>query len=418
MSKRASAVRARFVAVVAAVLLVVGLLAPTVPVDAAPATGTVIGPGFYPRVVRLAHSGAANGTVLATYQLGQQGVIVRSTDGGQTFSPFSTIDVDAGVVPPPVGMCCIELFEMPTALGAFPAGTLLWAGSVVDRTTPSRHMHLGIWRSEDHGATWVPHGSCVEGDGGLWEPELLVAGDGSLVCAFSDETHQPAHSQLLAETRSTDGGLTFGGYREVVSLPIAGARPGMATTAQLLDGTWRMTYEVCAWVPSCGVRIRSSADGLDWGDPAWIGDEVKAADGSYFTHTPVLAWSPYGGPSGTLVLSGQVFNAPDGSPSPGNGQTLLINRENGVGPWTAIDAPVHIPDPFDHFCPNYSSPVLPLDGASILELATEWTGQQCLVRYASGVLPPADVATTTTSTTTSSTTAPPVDPVVTPAFTG
>lgn len=412
--------RARVVAVVAAVLLVVGLVAPisTAPAGAVPATWTVIGPGFYPRIVRLAHSGAANGTILASYQLGQQGVIVRSTDGGQTFSPLSTVDV-GGAVPPPVGLCCIELFELPTALGAFPAGTLLWAGSVVEQTVPVRTMHLGIWRSEDHGASWVPHGSCIGGDGGLWEPELLVAGDGSLVCLFSDETHQPAHSQLLASTRSTDGGLTFGDYREVVSLPVAGARPGMSTTAQLPDGTWRMTYEVCAWVPSCGVRIRSSADGIDWGDPSWIGDEVKAADGSYFTHTPVLAWSPYGGPGGTLVLSGQVYNAPDGSPSPGNGQTLLIDRAGGAGPWTPIDAPVHIPDPFDHYCPNYSSPVLPLDGAAILELATEWTGQECIVRYGTGVLPPPDVVPTSTTSPTSTTAGPAGPPTaVVPAFTG
>lgn len=396
-------------------------------VATAPASGTVIGPGFYPRLVRLAHAGPENGAILATYQLGQDGIVLRSTDGGATFEELSRIDVGpATTLPPPGGLCCVELFELPRQLGSFPAGTLLWAGSITVQTDPPPRVNdLAIWRSEDHGRTWVPHGSCTAGPGGLWEPELLVAADGSLVCLYSDDLTEsqpgPLIGQDLKLTVSTDGGLTFGPPRLVATGPGAYGRPGMSTTAQLPDGTWAMTYELCGWLPPCQVRILFSADGLDWGDPAVAGEVVATADGSTFLHTPVLSWSPFGGPDGTLVLTGQILVGADGQPRPGSGATIFVNTRAGRGAWRAEAAPVSIPDPFDHYCPNYSSPVLPLDGDQILGMATEWTGDTCLVRYATGTLPapPTDpVAAPTTGPTTSSTSSSPTGLVTTTAPSG
>ena len=196
----------------------------------------------------------------------------------------------------------------------------------------------------------------------------------------------------------------------------------MTTAVRLPDGTWRMAYERCGALPPCQVRIRSGPDGLHWGDPKDLGTVVATASGSTLWHTPVLSWSPYGGPQGTLLLTGQIFNKANGFAEPTSGAVILASRDGGAGPWVPIDAPVHIPDPFDHYCPNYSSPVLPLEGDAILEMATEWTSEQrCIVRYASGTIPatlsgPSAASTTTTTgpTTTAPAgggTAPPATPV-------
>lgn len=415
--------RSRIVLVVLALLAVASQAAPTAAAPerrtASEATGTVIGPGFYPRVVRLEHAGAQDGTILATYQLGATGRIIRSVDDGASFTGIAQIDV-SGEIEAGGGPCCVELWEMPTQLGAFPAGTLLWSASITVRpptATAARHNRLAIWRSTDHGLTWERHGDCYEDDGGLWEPEFLVADDGSLVCQYSDDGAEdvapdsPFIPQKLSYTASHDGGLTWGAPVDIVVDPTPVGRPGMTTTVRLPDGTWRMTYERCGALPPCQVRIRSSADGLDWGDPTDLGTVVATASGSTLWHTPVLSWSPYGGPQGTLLLTGQLFNRANGLAEPTSGAVILANRAGGAGPWVPIDAPVRIPDPFDHYCPNYSSPVLALDGPSILELATEWTAdEQCLVRFATGTIPeelvgpsaPTSATTTTPITTTTS----------------
>ncbi|MFN8017278.1 MAG: sialidase family protein [Acidimicrobiales bacterium] len=377
----------------------------------------MIGPGFYPRAIRLAHAGDQDGTILATYQVGAGGPILRSTDGGATFEQIAQIDAGAELQAGG-GVCCVQLWEMPTALGAFPAGTLLWSGSVTvtpPTATEARHNRLAIWRSTDHGLTWQRHGDCAESDGGLWEPFFLVADDGSLVCQYSDDEAEKVAPgapipQKLSYTRSTDGGLTWGTPHDIVVDPSPIGRPGMATAAKLPDGTWRMTYERCGALPPCQVRIRSGPDGLHWGDPKDLGTVVATASGSTLWHTPVLSWTPHGGPQGTLLLTGQIFNKADGFAEPTSGAVILANQRGGAGPWAPIDAPVHIPDPFDHYCPNYSSPVVPLDGDRIFELATEWTtDQRCLVRSGTGTIPVlTDVATSTTSITSppTSTTAP------------
>lgn len=139
------------------------------------ATGTPSrdGTGLYPRAVRLANSGSANGRVLASVVTfdGNNGIgaIHESTDSGATFRQ----------------------------VGALPAGTLLWAASA-GQDEPNRRMALRIWRSNDIGRTWSYLSSCAvaEGTGGLWEPEFSVAADGALVCHYADET-DAAHSQKL-----------------------------------------------------------------------------------------------------------------------------------------------------------------------------------------------------------------------------
>ncbi|MEU9065177.1 sialidase family protein, partial [Streptomyces sp. NPDC048430] len=170
------------------------------------ATGTPLrdGTGLYPRAVRLAHSGAADGRVLASVVTfdGDNGIgaIHESTDGGTTFREVGRVaDPESAAGQ---GLCCATLFELPRQVGALAPGTLLWASSA-GQDEQDRRMALRIWRSSDVGRTWSYLSACAvaSGTGGLWEPEFSIAADGALVCHYADET-DPAHSQKLVASRS------------------------------------------------------------------------------------------------------------------------------------------------------------------------------------------------------------------------
>jgi hypothetical protein len=388
----------RRVAVVAAVLglvagsgLVYGWAGRAGTTVAPQATGTPLrdGAGLYPRAVRLAHAGAANGTVVASVvtfaQSGGLGTIYQSHDGGRTFAQVGAVTDPAAAG----GLCCSSLYELPRQVGALPAGTLLWTASVGADAT-DRRMRIQVWRSGDQGRTWsflstvAVAGSTL----GLWEPELAVAADGRLVAYFSDETDQPAHSQKLVEVTSTDG-LAWSARTNVVAGSDPAARPGMAVVRPLSGGRYFMTYEVCGAGNGCAARWRISSDGVSWGTPTDLGRRIQTVDGRYFAHAPTVAWYDNGTPQGRLVIVGQMVYESNGSVSTVNGNTVLVNTESGGGYWYELPAPVAVPNPTNNYCPNYSSALLPsVDGGQLLEIATDPSadGSTCRPYYATGSL--------------------------------
>lgn len=350
------------------------------------------GTGLYPRVLRLEHSGEASGRVLAsvvTFEDGNGlGAIYESTDDGATFEQVGTVadpESSGGK-----GLCCATLYELPQPVGDLPAGTLLWASSA-GQDEDDRRMSLRIWTSHDVGRTWSYLSSCATApnDGGLWEPEFTIAEDGALVCYYADETDS-AHSQKLSAVRSYDG-VTWSDPRDVVASDWPEDRPGMPVVRKLPNGTYFMSYEICnpGGQYQCVVHYRTSPDGWDWGDPAHLGYRPETADGRYFRATPTIAWAPDpgGDPDGRILLIGQMLLNADGSTAEGNGSTVMVNSSNGEGPWTAIPAPVPVPDAQPDYCPNYSSPLLPsADGTRLLEIATDWDGDVCKPYYATAPL--------------------------------
>jgi hypothetical protein len=363
------------------IALVLALIASVlaVPTTADAASGQLLrdDTALYPRAIRLEHSGTVNGRILASVVTftGDSGLgaIYESTDNGTGFTQVGTIaDPQASGGK---GLCCATLFELPQAIGALPAGTLLWAASV---GASARPMSLRIWKSGDVGRTWSYLSSCATApnDSGLWEPEFSVAGDGHLVCHYSDET-DPAHSQKLMEVRSTDG-VTWTDPTPTVSSPTVGHRPGMPVVRRLPSGTYVMSYEVCGLGGQydCAAYTRQSTDGWNWGSPADLGVRAETADGKYFTHAPTIALAP----NGSLLLVGQIFQNADGSVAAGNGRTILTNRN---GDWSELPAPVAVNNPYNNYCPNYSSPmVVSPDGANVLELATDYDGTVCKTYFA------------------------------------
>ena len=360
----------------------------------------------YPRMIRLSHSGGANGRILAsvTGRLSNGnsgGVVLESSDGGKSFHKLA--DAASPAQSAGHGTCCGSLYELPRKVGDMPEGTLLYAGSV-DGHVPKerRRMVQRLWRSDDHGHTWRRQADIATAPNheGGWEPELSVTADGRLAAFYSDETDGAHHSQKLVKKVSTDG-VHWSRAQDLVVDPRQPGRPGMAIVRRLPGGGYFMAYEVCGEDPKhpCSIHSRTSEDGWDWGDPADLGPVVRGENGTYPLHTPNVAVSPQTGPHGTLVLVSQMLAKPDGSPAPGNGRTLLVNDRGGKGSWQVKRAPVAVhgiaqTDGVNQAaCKNYSPSLLPSpDGSRVLEMTTDGAGKDgsekggCRAYVASGPL--------------------------------
>lgn len=357
------------------------------PLSTPPAPLTT-GESFYPRAIHL-----ADGTVLASVVQGQPsgrlgGTILESTDDALTFHVVGHVDdpVAQG------GLCCATLYELPRALGALAAGTLLWSASV-GGDTPGAPMSIPVFASADRGRTWKLLSTAItagvaRSQGGLWEPEFSQLADATLVCHYSDETQSAQHSQKLVRVKTTNG-TAWSAPADTVALAPQGYRPGMANVRrQGAAGPYVMSYEVCGTSDSCAAHLRYSTDGWDWGAVTDIGIEPSTVTGTRFRHAPTLAFADTPGANGRFFLVGQMAYGGDGQVSAGeNGKVVLVSTESGHVFWYEIAAPSPVDAPFDNFCPNYSSPLLPLDGGkAALEIASRWDGKTCRSYYARGPL--------------------------------
>ncbi|MFH8462903.1 exo-alpha-sialidase [Streptomyces sp. NPDC017991] len=384
----------RLAALVSALVALLAALLTAQTGTAGAATGTVLrnDTGLYPRAIRLAHNGSANGRVLSSVVTfsGNNGLgtIYESTDSGASFRQVGAVgDPEAAGGQ---GLCCSTLFELPRAIGGLPAGTLLWAASVGQDET-NRRMALRVFKSNDVGRTWsyLSTIATAGGTGGLWEPEFSVDASGQLVAHYSDETDS-AHSQKLMAAR-TSNGTAWTGHRATVVSSLVSDRPGMAVVRRLGNGTYFMSYEICAAAGQyqCVVHYRTSPDGWDWSSGPVLGYRPETGDGKYFKHAPTVAWSPEAGnPLGRLFLIGQVLYNKDGTVAAGNNRTVWVNSADGSGTWREIPAPVTVSSTVVDYCPNYSSALLPsADGNSLLEIATDWDGGICKPYFATKSVP-------------------------------
>ncbi|MGI5498902.1 ricin-type beta-trefoil lectin domain protein [Lentzea sp. CA-135723] len=375
MKRRSSALFLALLVMIASVSTAQAAAGPPVSQDAA----------MYPRAVRLAHNGSANGRVLLTTTGfpggGPVGAISESTDGGATYRRVGTVaDPEARS-----GLCCTTLFELPRQVGSLAPGTLLWAGSA-GQDAPDRRMSLRVWRSNDVGRTWSLLATAVRaaGTGGLWEPEFSVDASGRLVLHFADEG-QPGRSQVLARAVSTDG-VQWTQRTTTVAGTASGHRPGMASVRRLPSGTYLMAYEVCGFGGQfdCAVRYRTSPNGWDWGDPADLGPLARTQDGRYLVATPTLAVTS----SGRVLLVGQrVLNA-NGSTAALNGLAMFAAGQ-ALDSWTALPVPVAVPGARPGVCPNYSPTLVPLDDDRVAQVTTDAGADGVCRAYAgAAALPP------------------------------
>ncbi|RDS79441.1 hypothetical protein DWU98_17945 [Dyella monticola] len=355
-------------------LLVVSLAIGTRPAHAA--TGTLLsGSTLYPRVVRLEHGPASvNGMLVAS----TNGIIFQSTNNGASWNLIGPVPTISGSTE----YCCATLYELPQQVGALAAGTLIFAATYNNTTTPA----IEVYTSTNQGVSWSYHSTPVQGGDsshGLWEPEFEVANDGGLVMFWSDET-DACCSQKLAQIRTYDG-LTWQDKTNTVASTVQADRPGMATVSKLPDGHFFMSYELCG-PAACTVFYRTSTDGWNFGDPTNTGTKVATATGQYLEHAPVNVWSPSViSSNGAIVLVGQVMYESSGAVSNSNGEVLFVNTNvDGSGNWYTINAPVQVPTAYNNYCPNYSSALLPAtDGSNILELASDYNNGGCITYFGS-----------------------------------
>ncbi|MFI6423882.1 sialidase family protein [Promicromonospora sp. NPDC050880] len=358
----------------------------------------------YPRIIRLEHSGSANGTLIGTFEHATTDgtpssfIIRRSTDDGATWTTLTTLtDPLTGTNHPSDQFWQPFLFELPTAMGEFPAGTLLLAGNIA----PSEKVRTDfvLWRSTDHGASWTFQSILQTGGGsigaphggsGVWEPFLTVNGAGQLAMYFSDERTEPEHAQVLAHMVSNDGGVTWSanpdgstnfspGLVVDVRSDVATDRPGMPTVATLPDGTMVLAYEICGEGRNCEAYTKTSTDGGEtWGSgPSDLGTMAVTTDGRYLGSSPYVVWTPEGGPDGQLLLTGMRTRfAADNAFTREDRQAIFVGPPDGQGPWTWMPAPFQPRTAQAEACSTSYSPNLLLspDAASVRYTAATAVG--------------------------------------------
>ncbi|KAI9654802.1 MAG: hypothetical protein M1821_005796 [Bathelium mastoideum] len=226
------------------------------------------------------------------------------------------------------------LYEMPQAVGDYPAGTILCAGNSIPANLSNTQIDL--YASKDKGQvfkyTWefVSHiaaGGEALPDNGLtpvWEPFILTYNN-QLVVYYSDQ-RDPLHGQKLVHQTSTNL-LNWTAPVDDVAYSNYTFRPGMTTVAQLPTSQYIMTYEFYgAPEAAFAVYYRISEDPLNFNNAT--GQVVKASDGVVPTSSPYVVWTAAGGPNGTVVVSS------------GNDEAIFLNNELGAeGAWTRIDTP-------------------------------------------------------------------------------
>ena len=310
----------------------------------------------YGKIIKLEHSGENNGVLLATHETvtGEPYPLFRSDDDGKTWTKIT--DIKDSVNPGAVLGYQPYLYELPEAVGAYPAGTLFFASC--SRVGSKQNTYMVLQVSTDLGVTWMPIGNVDMGgsynDGnwssdGLWEPVLMYEAETKrLYCFYSDElingegdSHVGGHNQRLVYKYTTDL-VTWSDKYEMVACENANARPGMVALTRLGDGRYALAYEMVSNPngPNAQIYIKY-ANTLDGWDPADIGKPVVTANGASLGSAPALAWTPDGGECGTLLL---VAHGSWGDGT-GNKCALFISSDYGET-WKAIKNPIDVyPNP-------------------------------------------------------------------------
>jgi hypothetical protein len=337
----------------AALALALALAAVPAVAEQAQASGTVLADGVgYVSVVRLEHQpqASANGRMLMVFERdGMAGIpLYESLDGGAHWRFMSNVTDQAhGGDPRWQLRWQPHLSELARPSADLPAGTLLLAANATGDDASGRLVaeDLQLYASTDGGRHWRYRGSIVEGGGnpgdkdnhGVWEPNIHRLDDGRLVAYYSSEKHKAeGFNQLLAHKVSGDGGRHWSAETVDVAIPGGVERPGMAVVDRLPDGRYVMTYEDIDGPDNGRVFLKTSADGLHWGDPADRGTPVRTAAGAWPAASPIVRWLPWGKGSGVIAVLAERAGG-DGDPS---GRSLYWNNDGGRGPWWEAEAPV------------------------------------------------------------------------------
>jgi hypothetical protein len=233
--------------------------------------------------------------------------IFKSVDGGETWKEISKVQDTVngwGLRYQPF------LYELPTKVGKYPAGTVLLAGNSIP--TDLNYTKIDVYASLDKGYTWefvshVASGGAAIPDNGIpaiWEPFLMYY-EGQIIIYYSDQ-RDPLHGQKLVHQTSQDL-CTWEAPVDDVAYSTYTDRPGMTTVTKLPNGKYMMTYEygggptVVADGYEFPVYYRINENPLDFNSS--VGLPVVSNDGTQPISSPYITWSPVGGVNGTIIVS-------------------------------------------------------------------------------------------------------------------
>jgi hypothetical protein len=287
---------------------------------------------LYARSVLLNQNHETTNVILATWENYSQEPpyfpIYRSADGGETWSHLTNVRDSVngwGLRYQPF------LYELPQAIGSFPAGTILLAGNSIPSDLSK--TKIDVYASTNQGQSFqfvstVASGGVAQPNNGetpVWEPFFLVW-QNQIVIYYSDQ-RDPKHGQKMVHQVSSDL-KTWGSVVDDFASPTYHHRPGMTTIAQLPNGQYILTYEFYgAPEASFAVYYRLSSDPTKFSSAT--GRVIKTTNGKIPTGSPYVVWTPAGGQNGTIVVS-------SGCCSP-----VYTNTALGApgSPWTEVKTP-------------------------------------------------------------------------------
>ncbi|GAB7355791.1 hypothetical protein MBLNU459_g6471t1 [Dothideomycetes sp. NU459] len=263
----------------------------------------------------------ADGSILATWENYSPEPpqvyfpIYKSTDGGKTYSGFSSVhDTQNGW-----GLRYQPfLYVLPAAFAGYAKGDILLAGNSIPSDLSQTRIEL--YASRNGGSTWsfVSHiasggvAQPVNGKTPVWEPFLMLHNN-QLVVYYSDQ-RDPAHGQKVVHQVSSNA-ISWGSVVNDVASNDYSLRPGMPSVSSLPNGKWILSFEKCSTKTGCIATYILASDPLNFA--AGRTYTLRSTDGTIPSSSPYNVWTPYGGPNGTLIMNAASDTA------------IFVNHANG-----------------------------------------------------------------------------------------
>ena len=265
----------------------------------------------YPTVIQLEHNGEENGKLLITFSVADSGKgsgptkfrICESRDTGKTWDEIAIVKekIDTSIE-----ACWQPCFlELPEPLGDFPEGTIFLSGVSID---PGQKIksHIALYASRDAGKTWKEISVTAEGGGlelGVWEPHLIYD-SGYLYSFYADDRGDGKTDcdQAIVYQRTKDG-INWEEKVGVVCPKAKTHRPGMPVLTKMGNGKYFLAYE---YGNGDGVPIYYKiTDNISKWNETEVGKQLKTSSGDTIGSAPFCIWTPAGGESGTLLVTGK-----------------------------------------------------------------------------------------------------------------
>lgn len=284
-------------------------------------------PGFglsaaYETLIQLNHSGESNGTLLATFATYSVGFdnpdgynIYESTDNGKSWQVIANVQdtlntgLEDNLQP--------HLFELPSDIGSFKAGTIFLSACSKD----AKVSKITLFYSTDAGKSWTQYNKNLAEGGaagyggntedpnafrGVWEPFLTYEeSTNRLYCFYSDETlPKEGHKTQKMAYIYTEDLVTWSEKSYVANC--ANLRAGMMSVTKMGNGEYFGVY-MTGEIAGAPLYYKTTTRLDDWGNPSDIGTRLESVDKKSAGQSPWCTWTPAGGECGTLIVVGKYM---------------------------------------------------------------------------------------------------------------